>query len=206
MIFFILFRKSRSEKSLWVIAAYSFAVFVINFGVILTSNTNTILYESLTLIEFLLFSAFIYFHLKSNTAKKILLGLSLAFTVFFFVYIFALPKSITFIDSVPIGVETIIILAFSFFCLYEQTNDTSTLFIYNKYIFWIILGIVLYLAGSFFIYIFTNFLTPKEVRKYWPITNVFSILKNIFFCIAIYLHSKPPKETTKYNLELSSLN
>jgi hypothetical protein len=85
-------------------------------------------------------------------------------------------------------------------------NDTFTLFIYTKPAFWVILGIVLYLAGSFFVYIFASYLTEDELAKYWVITNIFSILKNIFFCIAIYINAHPSKESLKYDLEISSLN
>ncbi|MDQ6609800.1 MAG: hypothetical protein M3Y85_08270 [Bacteroidota bacterium] len=105
-------------------------------------------------------------------------------------------------DSIQIGIETIIILSASFFYLYEQMNNTTTLFIYTKPAFWILLGIVLYLSGSFFVYIFANYLTPKELREYWIITNFFSILKNVFFCIAIYINAKP----SKYDLEMSGQN
>jgi len=108
--------------------------------------------------------------------------------------------------TIVIGVETILILIFAFYCLYEQTNDTSTLFIYTRSAFWIILGIVLYLAGSFFIYIFSSNLSEDERNKLWVITNGFSILKNIFFCIAIYINTKPPKESLRYDVEIRSLN
>jgi hypothetical protein len=111
------------------------------------------------------------------------------------------------IDSIPIGVETIIILIFSFYYLYERMNDTTTLFIYNTYQFWIVLAIVLYLAGSFFIYIFASYLRNNdEISKYWIITNIFSILKNIFFAIAVYINAKPSKDSIRYDLELRSLN
>ncbi|MGV3530503.1 MAG: hypothetical protein ACO1OO_16485 [Flavisolibacter sp.] len=60
------------------------------------------------------------------------------------------------------------------------------------------------MAGSFFIYIFSNQLLSEgksdEVAKYWVFTNIFSILKNIFFVIAIILNAKEadPKKTTGY--------
>jgi len=85
-------------------------------------------------------------------------------------------------------------------------NDTTTLFIYNTYQFWVILGMVLYLAGSFFIYIFASHLRNYDIYKYWFVTNIFSIIKSILFCIAIYVNAKPSKESLKYNQEISRLN
>jgi hypothetical protein len=85
-------------------------------------------------------------------------------------------------------------------------NDTTTLFIYTKPAFWIILGIVLYLAGSFFVYLFASYLSRDELTRFWIITNIFSILKNIFFAIAVYINAKPSNDSIRYDLELRSLN
>ncbi|MGZ4036474.1 MAG: hypothetical protein ACXVPQ_01525 [Bacteroidia bacterium] len=106
------------------------------------------------------------------------------------------------IDSVPIGIETILILIFSFYYFYEQMQDTTNLFIYTRYPFWIVLGMVLYLSGSFFIYIYSSQLSQEEIRKYWIFTNIFSILKNIFFAIAIVVNASHSiqKSSKKYNL------
>jgi hypothetical protein len=174
-----------------------------------------LLYDFFTLIEFLLFGSFLHLQLRSNTAKKLLRILSILFTVCYvaftiytksFANISSIPLNAVVIDSIPIGVETIILLPFAFYFLYERTNDTTTLFIYNTYQFWIVLGIVLYLAGSFFIYIFTNYLSPKEVYKYWVITNIFSILRSCFFVLAIINHAKPTKNKLTTDFEVTYLN
>jgi hypothetical protein len=65
---------------------------------------------------------------------------------------------------------------------------------------------VLYLSGSFFIYIFADSLSREEVHKYWIVTNVLSILKNVFFAIGIIVNSKPPKRLPSSDFEFSSLN
>ena len=85
-------------------------------------------------------------------------------------------------------------------------NDTTNLFIYSKYQFWIILGMMIYLAGSFFIYIFANQLAPKDVAKYWFFTNIFYIIKNIFFSIAIILNAKQPVKKPPMKFNVHSLN
>jgi hypothetical protein len=205
ILFFVFLKKVKHDVGIRIIIIYAFANFVINYWITLTSTANTFLYESFTLIEYILFVGYVYTQVKSKTTKSLIIIVSTAFTIFFFVYSF-LAKAVKGIDSIPIGVETIIILGFAFYYLYERMNDTTTLFIYNTNTFWIILGIVLYLAGSFFIYIFASSLRNSDINKYWFITNIFSILKNIFFCIAIFIHAKPSKESIQYNLELSRLN
>ena len=86
-------------------------------------------------------------------------------------------------------------------------NNTTELFIYSKPSFWAVLGILLYLSGSFFIYIFANEISLKELEKYWIITNIASILKNIFFAIAIYIQAtQHAKNSSKKNYNLYPLN
>lgn len=94
------------------------------------------------------------------------------------------------IDSIPIGIESLIIISFSFYYLYEQMRNPTNLFIYNNYIFWILIGIVMYLAGSFFIYIYGEQLDTAEWRKYRYLTLVFYNLRGIFFAISILVFIK----------------
>jgi hypothetical protein len=124
--------------------------------------------------------------------------LSILFT--FFIITYNLLTHVKAIDSIPIGVECILILIFSFFYLYEQMKDTDSLFIYSTTPFWIILAMMLYLAGSFFIYIYASQLPHKDVAKYWVLTNIFSILKNIFFSIAILVNAYQLAKKPNYNL------
>lgn len=215
LVFLIFFRKSKSETGIRLIVAYSSIIFFINF-LMLHWGKFPLLYDSFTLIEFLFFGWFLHSQLKSRTSKKVLRIACLLFTfcyIAFTVYTksaadtSSIPTNQVVMDSIPIGFETIIILAFCFFFLYERTKDTTTLFIYNTYQFWIILGIVLYLAGSFFIYIFCNYLSPVEVRKYWVVTNFFSILRTAFFVIAIIYNTKPPRNNRlSLDFELAYLN
>lgn len=206
ILFFITYWKTSSANiGIRIIILYNVLSFVINSIVTITSTTYTFLYESLTLSEFLLFAGFCYIQIKNKQVKFLILIAGILFTLFLFTYAL-LIHGVDRFDSVPIGVETIIILGFSFYFLYERMKETNTLFLYNKAPFWIILGIIIYLAGCFFIYIFGSYLTASQLEKYWSITNLFAFLRNLFFCIAIYIHAKPPKDSMPYDLGLGSLN
>jgi hypothetical protein len=156
-------------------------------------------------MEFILFVSFLHFHIRRALARKALLIASICFTVFYFAFTAFAGEGLQF-DSIQIGVETIIILVFAYYYLYERMNDTNTLFIYNTYPFWIVIGIVLYLSGSFFLYISINSLSNEEIVKYWVITNIFSIIKSILFTIAIVMHAKPTRNKLTSDIELSRLN
>jgi hypothetical protein len=62
-------------------------------------------------------------------------------------------------------------------------SDLSNEFIYNKFAFWIITGFLIYLAGSFFIYVFAAQVDKEILQEYWFLTNAFYSLKNIIFAL-----------------------
>lgn len=164
-----------------------------------------LLYELFTVVESVAFIGFLFLQIKNREVKKAALMIGGAFILFSFLYPY-FYKDEKLIDSVPIGVETIIIMVFSFYFLYERTNDTTTLYIYSIPPFWIVIGMVLYLAGSFFIYLFASSLNKEEVLKYWSLTNFFGFIKNVLFMIGIIVNSKPPKTLPHSDFEFSSLN
>lgn len=166
------------------------------------NRTSVVLRELYTLFEAAAFISFLFTQIINKAVRKAVFLIGILFLALFAVFIyFEYP-----IDSVAIGIETIIILVFSFYFLYERTNDTETLYIYSTFQFWVVIGMILYLGGSLFIYVFASNLSQEERISYWIITNILSILKNIFFAIAILVNSKPPKKLPPSDFGFSSLN
>ena len=194
-VLFILFVR-KAVFPLIVIGIYSLFVFLLNFffreSVQLLGNAYYLVY---TLVDSIAFSLVLYSSVQSPKFKKVIIGVSAAFVVFQATYhLLAPPKML---DSVPIGVETIMILVYIFYFLYEQLKTNSTLPVYSNYSFWFIIGIMIYLSGTFFFYIMINNMTEIHLRPYWFLTYVFDIAKNIFFSVGllVYLYN-PKKETT----------
>ena len=193
ILLLVFYKRTKTELGLWVIAAYFLADMSLNYAIINNSSLKweRILLTIYTLVEYSLFAWFLWLHIKNKTFKKGIILSIIAFIAFSFIY-FSSVEYIS-LDTVPIGVETILILLFSFFYLYEQMNEPSSLFIYNKYAFWIIAGLMLYLAGSLFIYIFAYQVDPNVLHQYWLLTNVVSIIRNILVIIAILIYVKQQK-------------
>jgi hypothetical protein len=84
-------------------------------------------------------------------------------------------------------------------------NEMEEIFIYNTYQFWIIIGFMVYLGGSFFIYIFANVVTAKTRHQFWFLTYVFYIVKNILFTIGLFYLGQKSK-SLKHNKVYSYLN
>ncbi len=187
--------KRNFEKPYWFIALYCFVNSAINFSATtlsLPQKVDYYLFGFYTIFEYSVFAYFIFFSIYSPFFKKLIKAFSVFFAVFiFFYYVFGSVQSI---DSIPIGIETILILIYSFYYFYEQMNDfTTTTFIYNKPAFWIIVGLMLYLGGSFFIYIFANQVESQVLDPYWFLTYLFYIIKNILFFIGIMFYAKQSK-------------
>ncbi len=95
-------------------------------------------------------------------------------------------------DSIPIGIETILIFIYIFYFFYEFSRHVKNTFIYNHFIFWAAVGIMIYLGGSFFFYILINHLNQDEVDKFGNMTYVAEIIKNLLFALSIYMYKKYP--------------
>ena len=198
-LFIYFFNLCKVEKGLWIIVIYA-AVYHLTTHLYLTDffvshQALRLYYTLLTLFEFLSFSYFLRINIEDKVFSKVSLALVLSFSIFLPLY--SIYAKFHKIDSLPIGVETIAILILSFYFFYEQMKNLSNLFIYNNYRFWIVLAFMLYLSGSFFIYIFADRIPGQELERYWVFTDIFYALKNILFFIAILVYVSQPNEKNR---------
>ena len=195
VLVFLLFIKKIKEKSIWVIAIYSLYSFINNYTILekvkVNANVDLLLYF-VTLFEFLLFATILIFILDNRIIKKLILFIAL---IACSIYIYCIiAKKLVGFDSIPISVECTIIILFCLYYFYEQLTSPEVEFIYTSYKFWIILGLLLYLAGSFFVFVFAADLSISERDNYWPIIYGCGIVRNILFAIAVYLSTRPQDE------------
>jgi len=192
----------RLNQTIWLLAIYCSINSLTNFICAYTSyDIDYYAYGMFTLIEYGIFSAFIFYNLQNKLHKKIILLLSVSFVIYSAYHtFFSKPKGL---DSIPIGIETILLFLYCFFYLFSQMNiiDEKEIFIYRKHQFWVIIGIMLYLGGSFFIYILANNISRDILDQYWFLTYVFYILKNIFFAIALSYYKVKNKKPSYNKLQ-----
>jgi hypothetical protein len=134
--------------------------------------------------------------------------LILIFSILFavFISIYTATVKIPLVDPLSVGIETILILSFAFYFLYEEVNKLRDSFIYKDYRFWIVLGMIIYLSGSFFIYILGDQLTHYERMNFWYLTWIFYILKGIFFAIGIIVHANQSSNQKNTNSTIPYLD
>lgn len=189
LIFLLFFAKTKNEKALWAIAIYSFVSVILLFvTTFIASKSRHYLYNLFVLQEYIAFAVFIWYNITKKMFKLLLVVLSIAFALFLIIY--TTISEVKLLDSVSIGIESIIILIFCFYSLYELTNEPKLTVFYSDFRFWILLGMIIYLAGSFFVYIFAEQLKPEEWVKYRFLTWVFYSIKAVLFTIGTYVYSR----------------
>jgi len=97
-------------------------------------------------------------------------------------------------QSLIFSIENIIIIPLCVLYFYEQISKPDTLFIYLLKSFWIILGIIIYVTGTLFVFIYIDSLPAAEQNKYWVINLIFNTTKNFLFAIALIINETKQKK------------
>jgi len=164
-----------------------------------TVNIDIILGSLFTIIEFCSFGFFFYFNLKNNLLKKLIFFTIIAFIIFCLTNLFLQFSAFENLDTIPVTFQAIFIMTLCVIYFFEQIRNPKALFIYSTSEFWIVTGILVYLAGTFFIFIYSSNLTQEELNTYWPINYVFNAIKNILFGLGIYIHGRNQRKAVEKN-------
>jgi len=155
-------------------------------------DIDTILFALFTVIEFTFFCGYYYYAIQTRIIKIILPIILGIFVIFAFIDFFLINQMNNF-DSFTAGLESIIIILLCIYYLVVQIKGSNSLFVYSSSNFWIIITFLIYLSGTFFLYIMTeNMARSKSFQhQYVVINSVFNVLKNILLSIAMLMKSTP---------------
>lgn len=135
-----------------------------------------------TIIEYSIFAYFLYSIIEKKSFKAIILILTICFFVFAVVFFLMSTKNI--FDSLSASIESILIITFCIFYLFDQLNKPQVIFIYQDQNFWIVAGFLVYLSASLFLFIEASNMSKEQLRLFWKILLFANITKNILFSIA----------------------
>ncbi len=146
-----------------------------------------------TIIEYSTITFFIFQLIESDLFKKLIKIGSIIFIIVSILDIYT--SSFTSFDSLPSGLESILVLSYCLFFVYEKM--TSTDFSFNGTI-WITIGLILFFSGTFFLFILSqnNFKDSSFILTYGYIVAIFNIIKNLFITIGIFSESNKSKRTS----------
>lgn len=117
-----------------------------------------------------------------------MLGITfIVLTLLSFFLLYKIPRHAGTLASIPATIEAFMFILISIYFFFEQISKPQALFIYQTPAFWVVIGILLYFAGAFFIFIYADGMTDAEIQKYWVINYAFNATKNILFAIAFLM-------------------
>ena len=187
LFFFI----KKKQSGLWLIAFYLFysmlTDLVLNKLSLKFFDSEIYSYRLFTIVEFTVLSVYL---LKEIVSDKFRLFIKLSSLVFgAFVLFDLMTGTLNEFDSIPTGVESILILCSSLLVLYERIIKNEE---YNVSSIWISVGIVLFFSGTFFLFILSesNFNDSAFSETYSYILASFKIISYILFSIGIFLENK----------------
>ena len=194
IIFFLIFFRRNNGVILWVIFVYALFSISTDIGYLILHKSEIAkfyIFSTFTIVEYTLFAIFFYLNLKFHRIKRFIIVSSIAFFIF---AIYSMIKSIDHkFDSLPASVESVLIICFCIFFLYEELrNPEISLVIYTSKKFWITIAIFIYLAATLFLFISTAYISEEERKAYWPINYFANIIKNLLLTVAFVLRSEKP--------------
>jgi len=181
---------------MWVVFLYCIASFITDNAYThrTTRDYSFYIFSIFTIIEYTLFSLFIYLSLKEKIFKTILLACS---GIFYSISIYNLvteKAGAESFDSISASLEASLIIGYCIFYFYEQIKDPTVIYVYQSKRFWVILAFLIYLSATLFLFIYAATFTKQEHKNYWGINNISDIIKNVLFSISLIM-KKEKKET-----------
>ncbi len=95
------------------------------------------------------------------------------------------------------GSITILIISFALIFFFHQLNRPENPFVYASPEFWIVSAILIYKAGTFFLFLYGNTLDQSEKENFFIINSLFYIVENVLFAIAFLMRRKKLTTTKK---------
>ena len=152
-----------------------------------TDNIVNILYDLFTIIEFFFFCFIYYFIISNEFIKGFVSKLALLFLIFSLIDFFLVKNK-----SYTAGLQSVLILIMCIYYFFEQLKNPNSFLIYDNFDFWVIISFLIYVAGTFFLYVIaTNVVVSKEFKKEYVIINFsFNLLKNILLSVAMLMREE----------------
>ena len=140
-----------------------------------------------TLFEYALVSLLFFNIIVSRIFKKVMIAITvLVGSYLLYDLISAANNSF---DSIPSGITSLVFLIYCIRYLFERVNDTTSLFLYSSPVFWVVVALIIYSAGTFFPFIYAQSHMKEDQFKseYNLIHDILYILKNILLACAMLI-------------------
>ena len=197
-VFFLLFKRNNKEKTLRVIFFYILYC-IINevlgyYLHMIHLDISFFLFALFTVVEFTFFCLFYHYAVTPGLMKKAIFPIWICFLIFALTDFFLINNRKVF-DSITSGIESNLIILMCIYYLIVQIKGSNNLLVYSTTNFWIIITFLIYMSGTFFLYIMAeNMINDRTfLIQYTIINSAFNILKNILLSVAMLMKSDSVK-------------
>ena len=197
LAFFFIFKKNNKKREIKVIfiyLLYNFLNDAVAYYLIRMAHYDPyILYDIFTIAELVFFCIFYLDTIKTKFIKKIIFLIIFCFIIYSIVDYFFISQNKSF-NSTTSGAEAIIIILMCLYYFYAELKQVTSALIYTTKNFWVIIAFLIFLSGTFFLYIYTeNMVQDNNFKTQYSIINSsFLVLKNILFSIAMIIKPTMP--------------
>lgn len=184
----ILLRKTK--KTLGILSVFLVLNVIIEIVAFLISEysiNNMFVFHIHTVIEFAFVVWVALKIIKPVRATEIAIILPAAFLVFSIIDAFYI-ENLDSLNSLPRGIEGLIVIAISVFFFYRLFNSEENFDLLKYPYFWLFSGWLIYFSGTFFLFIYNNM--AGFTITFPVIHSVLNILLNLVFTYTLWLGSR----------------
>ena len=141
-------------------------------------------------MEFAAISLLFYKVIGSPRSQKVILIILLLAGPYLLYSIIASP--IDSFNSVLAGLTYLVFLIYSIYYLFERMKDPTAIYLFSSPVFWVVVAIIIYSAGTFFPFIYAkNYMAEREfLDLYDLIHDPLYIIRNLIFAFAMLQKDK----------------
>lgn len=182
-------RTSKTLKFFVIILSITFVFAVVCYYTGLYYINNLLIYFTQYVLEFTLYSI-LFSRLIATRAFRLLVFIATVLLITMVVWNYKnIFQTISF-DSYTPALVSLSLILYCILFFHTQLNMPQITFIYRTPWFWIVTGLLLYNAGNFLVFLFTNYLMYRNgdlVRQLWGLRDYLDAFKNILIMIG-FLH------------------
>ena len=177
------------EKIIRFIGLLFLCSFLCNLATIITAQGNVI--GSIYIILLVVIIGLIYNHATAGKYRNQFLIISVVFTVFAVCNLLFFQKSQ--INSYSKLIGSFIIIVYCVFYFYKLMKELPTVHLQRLPMFWFNSAFLLFHAGTFFLFAFTNYLVHvmnNDLLTYWSFHNVLLIIQQLIVLVGVWYSFK----------------
>ena len=150
---------------------------------------NLAIGNSFTIVQYVCLSVVFYLAFSSQAIRKGIVAALICFTAFALLNLFFL-QGIRQLNSWSLGLANLLLMLVALLFYYELFKEGKVQRLERYPMFWVASAVLLYAAGCFFLFIFSNYALAESkelLYAQWSIHSVINIVANLCYAIGLWL-------------------